>query len=117
MNPLPLTDCPSRRPGQVFPKPIDGLFIAYNSAKNPTGGNVAGRSDYAINAGDNGGNRRTITTSIVGDSLFPEVGQRSRQNYNSATTFNWPTSELGWTIPTGGNPRVITVYGHQFSAQ
>jgi prepilin-type N-terminal cleavage/methylation domain-containing protein/prepilin-type processing-associated H-X9-DG protein len=54
VKPLPLIMCPSRRAGSgsnVFPKPIDGLFIAYNSAANPASGNVAGRSDYAINTG------------------------------------------------------------------
>ncbi len=54
VKPLPLIMCPSRRAGSgsnVFPKPADGLFIANNSAPNPASGNVAGRSDYAINAG------------------------------------------------------------------
>jgi prepilin-type N-terminal cleavage/methylation domain-containing protein len=52
-NPLPLIRCPSRRGTSVLPKPIDNTFIAFNSAKNPSlSDNVAGRSDYAINAGD-----------------------------------------------------------------
>ena len=113
VNPLPLIDCPSRRPGQVFPKPVDGLFVAYNSAKNPTGGNVAGRSDYAINAGDHGGTADNYDIDCWG-LTFPGGGPTPKQNYNSAAIFNWPTSELGWTIPTGGNPRVQRYTGISF---
>jgi prepilin-type N-terminal cleavage/methylation domain-containing protein len=101
VNPLPLIDCPSRRRGQVFPKPIDGLFVAYNSAKNPTGANVAGRTDYAINAGDQGGNDAIDCWTAT----FPGGAPSPKQDYSSAVNFKWLTSELGWTIPTGSQAR------------
>jgi len=100
VNPLPLVDCPSRRPGQVFPKPIDGLFVAYNSAKNPADSNNAGRSDYAINAGDQGGTDAIDCWGLA----FPGGGLSPKQNYVSAATFKWPTNEVGGTILTNGDP-------------
>ena len=80
VQPLPLIGCPSRRAGQVFPKPADGTFIAYNSAPNPASSNVAGRSDYAINCGDpernegptadNSGAGPSNPTVLQDDSIF-----------------------------------------------
>ena len=51
-SPLATINCPSRRAAVAYPKPIDGTFIAYNASRNFPRNNVAGRSDYAINAGD-----------------------------------------------------------------
>lgn len=49
---LPTVNCPTRRPAQLYPKPIDGLFIAYNATNNPSAAdNFAARSDYAANGG------------------------------------------------------------------
>lgn len=49
---LPTVNCPTRRPCQLFAKPIDGTFIANNASNNPSAtDNVAARSDYAINGG------------------------------------------------------------------
>jgi prepilin-type processing-associated H-X9-DG protein len=114
VNPLPLADCPSRRPGMIFPKPVDGLFIAHNSAKNPSGGNVAGRTDYAINAGDNGGEQPDGYDIDCWSLPMPGMGLTPKQNYNSAIDFKWPTGELGWTIPTDGSPRVLRWTGVSF---
>jgi prepilin-type N-terminal cleavage/methylation domain-containing protein len=87
VNPIPLIDCPSRRTGQVFPKPVDGTFVAHNSAKNPVSGNVAGRSDYAINAGDR--DYTYIDRMPGGATLTP------KQNYDVAKDFAWPWSPRG----------------------
>ena len=114
VNPLPLADCPSRRAGLVFPKPIDGLFIAYNSAKNPTGGNIAGRSDYAINAGDNGGNQTDNYDIDCWGLAFPGGGPSIKMNYSSAMSFHWPTTALGRTIPTDGTPPIQRYTGISF---
>lgn len=50
---IPFYHCPSRREAILYPKPVDGTFVAYNSARvtleNP---NVA-RADYAANMGTN----------------------------------------------------------------
>ena len=114
VNPLPLTDCPSRRSGQVFPKPIDGLFIAYNSAKNPTGGNIAGRSDYAINAGDQGGDNGTRRllgnhfsrrrTNGQDELQFGDDLRLAHQRIGLDDSYRQPTARE-------------TVHGRQFSAQ
>ena len=49
---LPTVNCPTRRPAQLFPKPIDGTFIAHNATNNPSAAdNVAARTDYAVNGG------------------------------------------------------------------
>ncbi|MGH9116841.1 MAG: DUF1559 domain-containing protein, partial [Acidimicrobiales bacterium] len=90
VNPLALIDCPSRRPGQVFAKPENGLHVALNAAQNPAGGNVAGRSDYAINAGDR---NYTDTTKMPGGTA---VG--AQPNYNVGKDFNWEWSPLGTPV-------------------
>jgi prepilin-type N-terminal cleavage/methylation domain-containing protein len=64
--------CPSRRDVVILPKPTDGTFVAYNASRNPPGpGNVAGRSDYAINCGDQqanelGGGPVSLTVAVSG---------------------------------------------------
>ena len=45
-------NCPSRRSVRAYPKPVDGTFVANNASRNPAGSNLAGRTDYAMNAGD-----------------------------------------------------------------
>src|SRR5262245_1234946 len=102
VNPLPLINCPSRRPNQPYPKPKDGLSIAHNSAKNPSDGNVAGRTDYAINYGEHNE-----------DWPFPGPGGgvgTPKTNYNFAVNFPWPSSELGWTNPSAAQPERILNY-------
>jgi len=50
-TPLPMFTCPSRRGAILYPKPVDGQFIAYNASDNPNDNNVVARGDYAANAG------------------------------------------------------------------
>jgi prepilin-type N-terminal cleavage/methylation domain-containing protein len=89
VNPLPLIDCPSRRPGQIFPKPVDGTFIAHNSARNPPAANVAGRSDYAINTGDRD---YTYTSTMPGGDSLPKGPQ---PDHKLADGFRWDWTPLG----------------------
>jgi prepilin-type N-terminal cleavage/methylation domain-containing protein len=96
VNPLPMINCPSRRPAQVYPKPKDGLAIAHNSARNPSGDNVAGRTDYAINYGD-------FNEDWSGAFPGGAVGA-PKTNYNFSANFPWKTSELGWTILSATEP-------------
>jgi hypothetical protein len=53
-TPLSLLNCPSRRKSVVYPKPVNGTFVAHNAARNSSGDNVAARSDYAANSGSQG---------------------------------------------------------------
>jgi hypothetical protein len=89
VNPIPLIDCPSRRPGQVFPKPVDGTFVAHNAARNPSNANVAGRSDYAINAGDRD---YTYIGHMPGGS---SISGGPQQNYDWEKNFVWTWSPQG----------------------
>jgi prepilin-type N-terminal cleavage/methylation domain-containing protein/prepilin-type processing-associated H-X9-DG protein len=50
-TPVPLINCPSRRPCTTFAKPDGGTFVAFNSADNTPEDNVAARGDYAANSG------------------------------------------------------------------
>lgn len=49
---LPTVHCPTRRTTRRYPKPVSGLFIAYNANDNSMADNTVARADYAINAGD-----------------------------------------------------------------
>ncbi|MGL4513771.1 MAG: DUF1559 domain-containing protein [Lacipirellulaceae bacterium] len=74
--------CPSRRDSAILPKPVDGTFVAFNSSRNPAGqGNVAGRSDYAINCGD-----QEVDYSDAGP---PSLGK------GLETAYPWNFSKLG----------------------
>ena len=106
VNPLPLIGCPSRRAGQVFPKPIDGTFIAYNSAQNPAGGNVAGRSDYAINCGD----------PEINEVPYPVgAGPSNLNTLQNESLYSWCLTRTGKVQNTGcAGPRTTRVTGVSF---
>ena len=110
VNPLPLIDCPSRRPGQVFPKPIDGLFIGYNSAKNPSNANIAGRSDYAINAGDQGGTDPIDCWYLA----FPGGAKTPQPDYNIGGELPLAHQRAGLDDPYRRRAREIIYTGVSF---
>ena len=109
VKPLPLIGCPSRRAGLVFPKPVDGTFIAYNSAQNPADGNVAGRSDYAINCGD------PELNEVRGPA---GAGPSNALALRDDTTFNWCLSPTGKVLVAncaGNNTKTVTGVSFQRS--
>ena len=53
-TPLPTINCPSRRKGRRFPKPVDGTYIGRNAGRNPSDDNTVARSCYAANGGHTG---------------------------------------------------------------
>jgi len=65
-KPIAAITCPSRRDAVPFAKPADGVFIAHNASDNPPDDNKAGRSDYAVNAGD---------TSFIESGRGPDPSQ------------------------------------------
>ena len=75
-RPIPIINCPARRSNgdRVFPNHNDN---PQNASPNPPEANVCGRSDYAINCGDNGWNQ------------FYD-GPR---DLDSAKTFQWRTDD------------------------
>lgn len=84
-NPITIINCPTRREPKSYPHGRGG-FMAFNA----TNGDLAGRSDYGINAGDQVQNE---DTSIAGGP----------SSIAAARTTNWPTSRLanGQTRYTG----------------
>ncbi len=52
-TPLSFLNCPTRRSAALFEKPVDGLFVAYNSSNVPESNQRVARSDYASNIGTN----------------------------------------------------------------
>jgi len=95
-TPLDMMWCPSRRTQNVRPKPVDGSFYAWNSARG-TEPIVAARSDYAINAGD-----RNLTYS----EKFPGGTSPGspKTNYDVATNFLWAWNPQGQPLkPTSPN--------------
>ena len=79
VQPIQIIVCPSRRPEGVFSKPIDYTFVAYNAEENSPDFNVAGRSDYAMNSGDEEHNEYEI---------FP-------RDLGRAPTFRWCNDTTG----------------------
>jgi prepilin-type N-terminal cleavage/methylation domain-containing protein len=76
-SPLDLIRCPSRRHGNVHPKPQDGAYYARNcSNASSAAAAIAGRSDYAINCGDR---------NIVEVGAGPDAST----DYTQADRFNW----------------------------
>jgi len=49
---LPTVHCPTRRGTRRYPKPVNGLAVAYNAADNSASDNTVARADYAVDAGD-----------------------------------------------------------------
>jgi hypothetical protein len=90
-NPLDAVRCPTRRVSAILPKPIDGFMVAYNAANNPPDANVAGRSDYAINCGDQNQNEF---------GLFPQDPSNGPVDavFNS---FPWRISKTGKPLISG----------------
>ena len=78
-SPIKSLTCPSRRAPVAYPKPQDGTFVANNSSRNPTGGNVAGRGDYAMNSGD-----ENVSETAGGPATLAQ-----------ADTFKWCNDRLG----------------------
>lgn len=67
VSPLSMMNCPSRRSTKPYPKPIDGTYIARNASRNPATENLAGRTDYCINAGD-GIVQRNRPTQLINEN-------------------------------------------------
>jgi len=53
-TPLAIATCPTRRRPVAYAAPCNGNYIGHNASNTPSTNNVAGRSDYAANAGSNG---------------------------------------------------------------
>lgn len=73
-KPIAAITCPSRRDAVPFAKPADGLFIAHNASDNPPDDNKAGRSDYAVNAGDTSFVDRQGRTRVRSTSAKTTIG-------------------------------------------
>ncbi|HEX2473815.1 MAG TPA: DUF1559 domain-containing protein [Lacipirellulaceae bacterium] len=105
IKPLPLLNCPSRRPGLVLPKtepgPSGPSSIAYNSSPNPTSENIAGRTDYAINCGDTDNNEVDWTGSAP-DGAGPRPSGAITSLDSIEDAFNWCLSPTGKVIGRAG---------------
>jgi prepilin-type N-terminal cleavage/methylation domain-containing protein len=96
-SPLATIRCPSRRNQNVFPKPTDGTFYAFNSGVSPTNPAIAGRSDYAINVGDRSFNE-------IRTANWPSGGLAPKPDYNGGNGngfTNWCLDETGQRTPIG----------------
>jgi prepilin-type N-terminal cleavage/methylation domain-containing protein len=118
-TPVDLIRCPSRRLQNVFPKTIDGVYYANNCASAGGGGGrgggtptpIAGRTDYAINAGD----RNVVQGSGNNSNAFgggAGPGGGSPADHSSAANFDWIWSTTGSllkpTLPESTDPNLLT---------
>ena len=88
-QPVELIRCPSRRLGSLYPKPIDGTFVAFNAANSTE--MVAGRSDYAICTGD----RLHNEFKPESGKGFPASSLSPQSSYSLADNFKWCADEVG----------------------
>ena len=91
-SPIKSLTCPSRRAPVTYPKPTDGTFVANNATRNPNGGNVAGRGDYAMNSGD-----ENVSETSSGPA---SLGQ--------AASFAWCNDRLGKRVGSCGLARMFS---------
>jgi prepilin-type N-terminal cleavage/methylation domain-containing protein len=90
-TPLATIRCPSRRQFNVLPKPFDSGYYANNCKALPEAQATAGRSDYAINAGD-----RDQTEGDAGP-----YGKGAPTNHAAAKTYNWHWDSFGYLKTPG----------------
>ena len=84
-SPIKTLTCPSRRAPTTYPKPQNGTVVAHNAAPNPGSSNVAGRTDYAMNSGDENVNQPTW------QSGGPE-------SLEQAANYDWCNDRLGTKV-------------------
>ena len=140
IKPLSLTGCPSRRFGaRSIPKPTDGLYYAKNASSAVAGGRgvaaeaIAGRSDYAINCGDQrnneisrngggpGGGVGTIITNMIDPQITGAVWCLSATgkildpgcSTDPATGISFQRSEVGIAQVADGTSRTYCI-GEKF---
>jgi len=109
-KPVDMIRCPSRRQGSLYPKPIDGNFIAFNAALNVVAGdNLAGRSDYAICSGDRFHNQFSPELS------YPAPAKAPLHDYSSAAGYLWCANEAGGVVDAAHcHPSVDELNGVSF---
>ncbi len=97
-TPMPLANCPSRRPNIVFAKPDAGVFVAFNAADNDPAHNVAARSDYAINAGDQDFDEYFPGPKTLGEGdtplFWPAVHKAYNIDINKCSGISFERSEI-----------------------
>jgi prepilin-type processing-associated H-X9-DG protein/prepilin-type N-terminal cleavage/methylation domain-containing protein len=107
IKPLALTGCPSRRYGnRSIPKPTDGIYYARNASSAGSAGRgqaaeaIAGRSDYAINCGDQRNNE--VNTDGGGPPSGGGVGTIvTDMNAANITGHRWCLSSVGKILVPG----------------
>lgn len=83
-TPLPTINCPSRRAPQLYPKPVDGTFIARNAGRNPAADNRAARSCYAANGG------HTANAGMIDWGGPPDGVNLLTPRPDGTNSHNWP---------------------------
>jgi prepilin-type N-terminal cleavage/methylation domain-containing protein len=101
-SPISIINCPSRRRASPYPKPDDGTWVAYNASRNSATANVAGRSDYAINAGD-----QTTNQYFGGPETLVPDNWTGWHNTQALTGISFERSELSRSSVTDGTSKTI----------
>lgn len=83
-TPIPIMNCPSRRPAMLFVKAIAGTFFAYNAAQNMPTDNVLARGDYAACCGS-----QSFDEYLLNNSEPDHNGAGPESLEAAATTFKW----------------------------
>lgn len=104
--PIEIVNCPTRREPITYPKPANATFIAYNSADNPAGENIAGKLDYGINAGDTW----PYVGGFAGPSALPPAGQQpAMQDMTGFTGVSFAFSQVPLAAVRDGASRTYLI--------
>jgi type II secretory pathway pseudopilin PulG len=88
-TPLPTINCPSRRKGILYPKPVDGTYIGRNAGQNPSNDNTVARSCYAANGG------HTTSLGLIDWGGPPDGVNLSDPRPAGSNNHNWPDRRTG----------------------
>jgi prepilin-type N-terminal cleavage/methylation domain-containing protein len=101
-TPLAIINCPTRRRSTPYPKPDDGTWVAYNASRNTATANIAGRSDYAINCGD-----QTTNQYFGGPDTLVADNWSGWHNTSSLTGISFERSEISRSAVIDGASKTI----------